>query len=103
MRHVGYISFVVALSWMAITPTFALPAFAQDIPEPQRYGGSSQDYTAQFPQVFEELNAFWGGIFAAAGVAYRAPSVVTLDEPTSTACGAAGPEGFAFYCPSDET
>src|SRR3954447_24555954 len=103
MRHSGHSVVIVTLLWAAIAPALALTAVAQDTPLPERYGGNSQDYAAQFPAVFAELNTFWGDIFAAAGVPYRAPSVVTLDGPTTTACGDAGPEGFAFYCPSDET
>ena len=38
----------------------------------------------------------------AAGTPYRAPSVKMLEGPVVTACGPAGPEHLAFYCPAEE-
>src|SRR4051794_28306664 len=95
----------VGIAWLCLVllPLFAPPAAAQNTPVPERYGGETQDYAAQFTDVIDELNGFWSSYFGTAGLAYRAPSVITLDGPTVTACGDADPSDFAFYCPRDET
>jgi predicted metalloprotease len=71
-------------------------------PTPQRDGGEERRYRVPFDAVVQELNAFWQRAFAEAETAYRAPTVRTLDAPVVTACGPAGPEHFAFYCPAEE-
>jgi predicted metalloprotease len=55
-----------------------------------------------FTEVVQDLNAFWQRAFGAAGASYRAPTVTTLEAPVITACGPAGPEHLAFYCPAEE-
>ena len=75
---------------------------AQRTPKPSRGGRAGQGYAVPFAAVVQELNAFWQRAFAAAGRAYREPSVKTLEAPVVTACGPAGPERFAFYCPAEE-
>jgi predicted metalloprotease len=68
----------------------------------QRDGGERQGYTNPFPEVVQDLNAFWRTTLNAVGTPYRAPSVKTLEAPVVTACGPAGPEHLAFYCPPEE-
>jgi uncharacterized protein len=65
-------------------------------------GAAEQGYRIPFLEVAQDLNSFWQHTFAATGTPYRAPSVHTLEGPVVTACGPAGPENFAFYCPPEE-
>ena len=67
-----------------------------------RNGREGQGYKIPFPEVVHDLNAFWQRAFAAVGATYRAPTVKTLEAPVVTACGPAGPEHLAFYCPAEE-
>jgi predicted metalloprotease len=75
---------------------------AEPTPTPRRDGGEERRYRVPFDEVVQELNAFWRSIVVEEGVTYRAPTVRTLDAPVVTACGPAGPEHFAFYCPAEE-
>src|SRR4051794_39943483 len=102
MRH-SPLHGVLVLLCIGLIHASVPQVMAQETPAPERYGGTTQDYAAQFADVIVELNTFWSAIFTEAGVPYRAPSVVALDAPTTTACGPAGPESFASYCPLDET
>ena len=99
----GLLHVALVLLWIGLTHASLSQVVAQNIPVPERYGGETQDYAAQFNDVISELNGFWSSYFGTAGLEYRAPSVITLDGPTVTACGDADPSDFAFYCPRDET
>src|SRR4051812_16790868 len=103
MRRRGRTRAGIAWLCFVMLTLLAPDAVAQNTPVPERYGGETQDYAAQFTDVIDQLNDFWSSSFADAGVQYRAPSVMTLDEPIVTACGDAGPGDFARYCPLDET
>ncbi len=70
--------------------------------ESPRDGGQRMRYAAPLAEVVHELNAFWQNALASAGVGYRAPAIRTLNAPIATACGRAGPEHLAFYCPPEE-
>lgn len=83
-------------------PVLASGVSAQSTPEPNRYVRESQGYAGQFADVLTQLDSFWIGIFGEAGVAYRSPAAIPLERPVETACGPAGPQDFAFYCPRDE-
>lgn len=85
-----------------LVPTAGSLVAAQETPEPRRYG-QRDGYAGQFSEVFSELNAFWLTSFQAAGITYRTPNVISLEEQVVTGCGPAGPVDFAFYCPRDET
>jgi uncharacterized protein len=74
----------------------------QQTPAPPRAGRERQGYRIPFPEVVHDLNAFWQRVFAAVGASYRAPVVTMLEAPLVTACGPAGPESLAFYCPAEE-
>jgi predicted metalloprotease len=74
----------------------------QQMPALPRNGRARQGYRIPFPEVVHDLNAFWQRAFAADGTTYRAPLVTTLEAPVVTACGPAGPEHLAFYCPPEE-
>lgn len=62
-----------------------------------------QQYQLPFLDVAHDLDTYWQQMFIAARVAYRSPAIRTLTEAVATACGPAGPEHLAFYCPADET
>jgi uncharacterized protein len=74
----------------------------QHTPVPSHHGRERQGYRIPFPEVVHDLNAFWQRVFAAVGASYRAPVVTMLEAPLVTACGPAGPESLAFYCPAEE-
>jgi predicted metalloprotease len=60
----------------------------------------------RFPDPLDaNIDAFWAGQFAAAGVSYHSPSgVVGMDQPRETGCGEADPsKEAAFYCVVDQT
>jgi predicted metalloprotease len=65
-------------------------------------GHERQGYRIPFPEVVHDLNEFWQRAFGAIGVSCRAPTVKTLEAAVNTACGPAGPEHLAFYCPPEE-
>jgi predicted metalloprotease len=71
-------------------------------PAPPRDGRERQGYRMPFPEVVQDVNAFWQRAFAAVGAVYHAPSVTVLEAPVTTACGPGGPEDLAFYCPAEE-
>jgi predicted metalloprotease len=75
---------------------------AEPTPTPRRDGGEERRFRVPFDEVVHDLNAFWQRSLAAVRATYRAPSVRTLTAPVVTACGPAGPEHFAFYCPAEE-
>src|SRR5688572_980844 len=77
-------------------------ASAQGTPEPQRYGRDNQGYASQFPEVLDQLDAFWSANLTGAGAPYRSPTVIPLEDFQTTGCGPAGPENFAFYCPIEQ-
>jgi hypothetical protein len=70
--------------------------------EPPRGERQPRRYAIAFPGVARDLDAFWRNALAALGMGYRAPSLETLEGPTATACGPAGPGHLAFYCPAEE-
>src|SRR5678816_2619329 len=74
----------------------------QQTPVSPHNGREGQGYKIPFPEVVYDLNAFWQRAYGAAGPSYRAPTVETLTAPIVTACGPAGPETLAFYCPAEE-
>ena len=74
----------------------------RQMPAPPRDGRERQGYRMPFPEVVHDVNAFWQRAFAAVGAVYHAPSVTVLEAPVTTACGPAGPEDLAFYCPAEE-
>jgi predicted metalloprotease len=82
---------------------FGQAVSAQSTPEPQRYGRDSQGYASQFPEVLDQLDAFWSANLAETAATYRSPTVFPLEDFVITACGPAGPEDIAFYCPLDQT
>jgi predicted metalloprotease len=98
--HRALVFVIILIS--ALCPALGTPVSAQGTPEPQRYGRESQDYASQFTEVLDQLNTFWSGNFAEAGAPYRPPTVIPLEDVVITRCGPAGPEHFAFYCPSEE-
>jgi predicted metalloprotease len=53
-----------------------------------------QGYTIPFPEVVHDLNGFWQRALGAI--------VKTLKAPVVTACGPAGLEHLAFYCPAKD-
>jgi predicted metalloprotease len=55
-----------------------------------------------FHAISRDLNTFWQRALGAIEASYCAPTVKTLAAPVVTACGPAGPEHFAFYCPAEE-
>jgi predicted metalloprotease len=65
-------------------------------------GREGRGYKIPFPEVVHDLNAFWHRVFSEVGASYREPTVKTLEAPVVTACGPAGPEHLAFYCPGEE-
>jgi predicted metalloprotease len=81
---------------------YPLRGAAQRTPASPRDGCKRQGYKIPFPEVVHDLNAFWQRSFGAFGTMYRAPTVKTLEAPVVTACGPAGPEDLAFYCPVEE-
>jgi predicted metalloprotease len=95
-------AFVFVILVAALFLAFGTAVSAQGTPEPQRYGRESQGYASQFAEVLDQLDAFWSGTFAEAGASYRPPEVIPLEDFVITRCGPAGPEHFAFYCPSEE-
>ena len=74
----------------------------QQTPMSPHNGPEPQGYRIPFPAVVQDLNAFWQRTFGAVRTAYRAPTVKTLEAAVETACGPAGPEHLAFYCPAEE-
>jgi predicted metalloprotease len=74
----------------------------QPTPALPRAGCERQRNKIPFPDVVQDLNAFWQRAFGAVGTTYRAPIVTTLEVPVVTSCGPAGPESLAFYCPAEE-
>jgi uncharacterized protein len=74
----------------------------QHTPVSSRDGRKGLGYKILFPKVVYDLNTFWQRAFGAIGGLYRAPAVETLTAPVATACGPAGPEHLAFYCPAEE-
>ncbi len=72
-------------------------------PAAQNDHDAKQQYQLPFLDVAYDLDTYWRQIFSAAKVAYRSPSIRTLTEAVTTACGPAGPEHLAFYCPAEET
>ena len=49
-----------------------------------------------------DIDAFWRGIFTAAGIAYSTPAVVPFAAPINSGCGYVTPaELIAFYCAAD--
>lgn len=93
--------FVIIVS--ALSSAFGKVVSAQGTPEPQRYHREDQGYASQFPEVLDQLDAFWSTNFEEAGTPYESPAVVPLEEVVVTACGPASPDDFAFYCARDET
>ena len=85
------IRLVVSIAFLLPTlgPASGSVASAQGTPEPQRYGREDQGYVSQFPEVLEQLDAFWSGNFADAGTPYESPAVVPLEDAVITACGPA--------------
>ena len=75
--------FLVAVALVAPIAAPA-PAAAQSAPE----------------AVASDVNAFWAGEFAAAGLAYSPPGFVSVTGESSTACGLISPDiiGPAAYC-----
>jgi uncharacterized protein len=69
---------------------------------PPSASAEEQRYRMPFTEVARDLNAFWQRAFTESGATYRAPAVKTLTTSVETACGPAGPEQFAFYCPAEE-
>jgi predicted metalloprotease len=54
--------------------------------------------------VIADLDGFWAGTFAAAGIPYASPAVVALDGPLDTPCGPIEPAwGPAAYCAVNQT
>jgi predicted metalloprotease len=74
----------------------------RQVPPPPGNGRERQGYRIPCPAVVHDLNTYWQRTFAAVGASYRAPTVATLTAPVVTACGPAGPEHLAFYCPAEE-
>lgn len=54
--------------------------------------------------VFADIDAFWAGVFAEAGIGYYSPRVAVVEGPVETACGLIDPSfGPGAYCGLDET
>lgn len=64
------------------------------MPATLRDGRKRQGYTIPFPEVVHDLNGFWQRALGAIAK--------TLKAPVVTACGPAGPEHLAFYCPAKD-
>jgi predicted metalloprotease len=83
------------------------PADAQQtptpVPEGYRGAGQSSGYTGDFPELETAIDSFWADTFRVAGLAYRSPRVIFVEQPTMTGCDATDPNGWPFYCPPDET
>ncbi len=63
---------------------------------------TKQRYQLPFGDVAHDLDVYWQRVFTAARQPYRTPIVRTLMGKVVTACGPAGPEHLAFYCPAEE-
>lgn len=98
-RLSGFAAIVV----LALLPAFGVAASTQGTPTPQGYGRSDQGYAAQFGEVIIQLDEFWRAVYRESGIGYQTPTVVAVEGPIQTGCGPAGPEQFAFYCPTDRT
>lgn len=96
------LTLLVVLVLTMTGPMLAPLVSAQGTPEADRYVRETQGYAGEFVDVLNTLDAFWLQVFRDAGAAYRSPSVTPLVDPIRTACGPAGPQDFAFYCPGDE-
>jgi uncharacterized protein len=79
------------LAILAIVATFAFP------------GPTAAQSTEA--AIASDINAFWAGQFAAAGLGYSSPGFVAIYSEVSTGCGPIDPYmlGPAAYCPIDET
>jgi len=79
-------SFALAMLFAALA--LPLPALAQ----------------TSIDDVAADINAYWAGQFAAAGVPYAAPAVKDVDGPTDTPCGAISPDvGPGAFCGGNDT
>ncbi len=93
-------------SQIALYGTGSEPARVVVEEVPSGIGGAEGDFVSAFPEELDrDVDLFWAGEFAEAGIAYNPPDdIVEMDGPIVTACGPAAPaETAAFYCTLDET
>ncbi|MFT4038270.1 MAG: neutral zinc metallopeptidase [Thermomicrobiales bacterium] len=66
-----------------------------------RVDSQASSYQGAFADLAADIDAFWAETFAAAGVTYRSPAIVTVERRIETACGPVEPIPNALYCPGD--
>ena len=80
-------------------PQFPAPPASPDLPRPTTMAEVPQFITA----VFNDAQAAWQRVFAAAGVAYTPAKLTLFSSNVNTGCGVESAATGPFYCPTDLT
>ena len=75
-------------------------ALARPVPFSANATPEASGPRTDLPAIAIALDAYWGGIFSAAGLDYRPPRIVYEPGPLQSACR--GETWFAAYCPIGE-